>query len=578
MIEVINDLLKGPIEKLWRFVDREVAQVISNRLLEYQVAEYNRSYRTKTILHRVEPVKLLDFYQPLFIRPSNTSSRYQKIPTNSVKELFKHTRAITILGTAGSGKSTIVKYLLINCIQEAFKIPIRIELRYLNKYNGSLHKYIEEEIFGLEQLSVDQKVTKRLLHSGDFLFFFDGYDELSSSVKEGVTKDISDFTRIYPNNLYLLTSRPYTNIELLADFSNFEVCKLSQEEIEQFVRKQISINEKEIVERIMDGINTADRRSYATFLSNPLLLTMFILTFQTYSTVPPKRSAFYKQVFDSLFHLHDSMSKLSYDREKKSGLSKEQFEQVLKLFSFITFFSEVFVFDPAYLESVLNTIKETKKNLQFENEHLIDDLQIAICILYKEGVDYVFPHRSLQEYFSSLYVTNLEPRQKNNVYKKLLQQFLHYDTFSLTYKDNFFTLLIEQDPIGVIRHFSLPFLERMEQLLSQPGLEERPEKILMTLTIFAHFFCRNDRRFDDLLVPLGQYNIKRQRIYLSSIDSKIMRWHFKDKVNEERKREVKNMTSTTLAKIKPAIPQVIELLKADLKHEIESDNSIIGMV
>jgi len=577
-MEIIKDLLKGPMEKIWNVIDREASQLIFNRLLEYQVEEYNRNYFTKTILHRAEPVRLLDFYQPLFIRPLGKKNQNEKIPTCSVKDLFKDKKSITILGTAGSGKSTIVKFLLINSIQESFKIPIRIELRYLNKYSGGLHKYIEEEVFNLEQLSVSEKATKRLLNSGDFLFFFDGYDELSSNVKEKITKDINDFTKIYSNNLFLLTSRPYTNVELLAKFSNFEVCELSKSEIEEFVKKQISLGEKEIVERIVEGINNDHSKSYDTFLSNPLLLSMFILTFQTYSTVPPKKSAFYKQVFDSLFHLHDSMSKLAYDREKKSGLSKEQFEHVLKLFSFISFFKQVFVFDQTYIEGVLNKIKETKKNLQFDNEYLIDDLQIAICILNKEGVDYVFPHRSLQEYFSSLYIASLETKQKNEVYKKLLDQFIQDDIFDLLSKDNFFALLIEQDQIGVIKHLSLPFLEKIQEDLKPALPKKRMENTLATLNYFTYSFHRDEDIFSELSAHLDEYVNKRSEVYRKVIDrsrgGRLERVEF----NVEERNSLDEILNDYLRKIKPAVSKVTKSLKAFLKEELESDNNIIGLV
>lgn len=573
MMDVIKDLLKGPIENLVNFIDREFRQTVSNRILEYVAEEFKRSYYTKTILHRTAPVKLVDFYQPLFIRPFGrwNENENEKIPTNSVKVLFKEKKSMTILGTAGSGKSTIIKSLLVNCIQESFKVPIRIELRYLNKYNGSLHQYIEEEVFNLEQLSVDKQVTKRLLHSGDFLFFFDGYDELSSGVKERITKDINDFTRIYANNLFLLTSRPYCYVELLAEFSNFEVCELSGEEIEQFVRKQIPANEMEIAERIIDGINKENSSSYETFLSNPLLLTMFILTFQTYSTVPPKRSTFYRQVFDSLFHLHDSMSKLSFDREKKSGLSKDQFEQVLKLFSYISFSQQVFTFDQAYLESTLNKIKQTKKNLSFDNQHLIDDLQTAVCILYKEGVDYVFPHRSLQEYFASLFIASLKPQQKEEAYGKLLPQIFHLGSALLS-QANFYALLTEQDEMGMITYFSLPFLKRMQEELRTGCSRGTLENFHESVGVFISACYPNDPRFDELFAHPDQYWSRCREI----LNEFIQRGE-REKFVMEGSWEI-DLVKEFITRNKVAISKIIKFLKEDLKDAVDSDSSIIEMV
>lgn len=577
MKTLITDFIKrGPLNKIWSVLNREITQVVSNRLLEYQVEEYNRNYYTKTILHRIEPVKLLDFYQPMFVRPMGKIHSHKRISTHSAKDLFEKSKFITLLGTAGSGKSTIVKYLLINALETKYKIPIKIELRYLNNYDGDLFKYVYNEVFRQDQLAFDLDIINRLLHSGDFLFCLDGYDELSSSVKESTTKNILDFTKLYNQNCYIITSRPYTNIELLTKFHNYEVCELNKEEIEQFVRKQISAKEKEIADKIIESIVKNDN-AYHSFLSNPLLLSMFILTFQTYSNIPPKKSFFYKQVFDSLFYLHDSMSKLAYDREKKSGLNKEQFESILKLFSFVSFFKQVFAFPESFLIETLNQIKECKSGFVFDNYKLIEDLQIAICILQKEGVDYVFPHRSLQEYFASLYIVGLSQKSKAGIYKKILAQFDENVFFQLVTKDNFFSLLLEQDPIGVMQHLSIPFFENILLSFKSELPQKDLDQSLFGLLFFVESFHANDNcdLFSGFKNVLNLHHQNRTEIIREALkrskDSKI------ELINEE---EIKLATyvEDTSKKIKPMIPKIIKLLKDKIKTESESDLNIIDLI
>jgi predicted NACHT family NTPase len=277
-------------------------------------------------------------------------------------------------------------------------------LRYLNEFKGNINNYIFDEIFKYQRLGVSTNIIERLLDSGSFVFFFDGYDELNSSIKEQTTSDIDNFVKRFNVNNYLITSRPFTNIDLMPLFTNFLVCDLEEGEIASFVKKQLPPDETEIAEKIIKTINKRENIGYRTFLSNPLLLSMFILTFQSYADVPQKRSDFYDQVFDTLFSVHDSMSKLAYVREKQSNLNKEQFEEVLRLFSFLSFFDEKFLFPRNYLEEKLSLIKEKKKNIQFDNSKFINDLQVAIGILNIEGLDYTFPHRSLQEYFAASYI------------------------------------------------------------------------------------------------------------------------------------------------------------------------------
>ncbi len=452
--KVALDLLKEPINKLIKGIGKELEQAITNRLLEYQAEEYRRNFYSKTILHRIEPKSLEEFYQPLFI-----INRGAIKPTESVSQLFSKHNFITLIGSAGSGKSTIVKYLFINSIKEKFKIPIKIELRYLNDFEGSLQEYIYQKIFMFHKLGVSNSIIDRLLNSGDFIFFFDGYDEIDSNSKLAVTKSMDEFVQKYGSNKYLLTSRPYTHIELLPQFTNFEVCNLEDDEIVAFIQKQLPKEESELTQKIILAIDKKENSGYKTFLSNPLLLSMFILTFQSYSDIPEKKSEFYSQVFDALFSLHDSMSKMAYTREKMSGLNKEHFEELLRLFSFISFFEEKFVFSQAYITEKFELIKKMKKSVDFDNEKLIADLQVAICILNKEGLDYLFPHRSLQEYFAASYVKTLGVENKKKFYGKL-QTEIESNYMSLFRRDNFLNLLYELDFSAYTRYLAIPLIQK----------------------------------------------------------------------------------------------------------------------
>ncbi len=461
----IKDLayaLKGPIEKLTALVGNEIQQTFSNRLTEYQVEEYKRNFFSKTILHRAEPKSLNEFYQPLFIHKENVANK--RVPTSSARRLLNKYNYITIIGSAGSGKSTIVKYLYTNCFDEGFKIPIKIELRYLNEFKGSINDYIYNEIFHFQKLGFSNPIIDRLLSSDSFVFFFDGYDELNSSIKSKTTKDIDSFVQKYPLNKYVITSRPYTSVDLLPLFTNFHVCDLEPNEIASFVKKQIPNSESELAEKIIKAINKVENHSYNTFLSNPLLLSMFILTFQSYSDIPQKRSEFYDQVFDTLFSTHDAVSKLAYVREKISGLSKDQFEEILQLFSFLSYFEEKFLFPSNYLTDKLDIIKSKKKNLNFDNDKFIDDLQVAIGILNKEGLDYTFPHRSLQEYFGALYISKVSPENKRTLYNKLKLE-IDDNIASLMSKDHFYGLLAEMDYNNLSTHVSIPLIEKLHSEL-----------------------------------------------------------------------------------------------------------------
>lgn len=479
MEPAIARLLKTPLDKALSLLAQEVAQIVQNRHLEYQSEEYKRNSSSKTILHRSEPKALKDFYQPLFITDIKKQPQPHRKSTESAKKLFTNYQYLTIIGSAGSGKSTIIKHLFVKCIDEGYRIPIRVELRYLNDYSGTLVDYIFNVIFIFQKLGISKEMIERLLSGNQFVFFLDGYDEINIANKSNRTKEIDAFVSRFPKHAYLVSSRPHTNIEMLPSFVNFSVCELEQKEIAAFVRKQLPISEQELADKIIKAIEKSENQGYRSFLSNPLLLSMFILTFQSYSDIPEKRSEFYSQVFDTLFSIHDSVSKLAYVREKTCGLNKESFEEILRLFSFMSFFEEKFLFPDTYLNDKLNFIKSKKVHLKFVNENLIDDLQIAIGIMNKEGLDYTFPHRSLQEYFTASYIGGLSIDNKKNVYSKHLRQ-IKENIYTLLDRDHFYLLLSELDYVRMTNGLTLPLLRDVQKRVSK-------EATLTTDNAYKHY-------------------------------------------------------------------------------------------
>jgi len=490
----------------------ELCHMANNKILEYLCVEYERNYKTKTILRRSEPIELEKFYQALYIRKVSQQwgrrsmfEETSRISTEKIESLFQNGNCITIIGTAGSGKSTLVKYLFVNAIKCNYKIPIKIELRYLNNYCGSMLAYIKDEIIKFSEIATSERIVDRLLNSGQFVIFFDGYDEISSSKKEEVTRDICKITKKYNKNAYVLTSRPFVSVNWLENFTNFYVCDLSDTEITTFVRKQFNDSEQELADRIIETINDENSNTYKSFLSNPLLLSMFIITYQTDSNIPQKRSDYYNQVFNTLFSVHDTSSKLGYVREKKTGLTKENFVDLLKRFSFRSFFSHNYTFSVSYFETEIQGIKKDL-NLTFVIEDLLADLEVAIGILTQEGIDITYPHRSLQEYFAALFVTSLTYGNKLKVYEHLYKVFnnaILNNRGSLNDNINFFSLLSEMDRISFYKHLIIPVLnETKQRIQSLNGIDA----IVAFMSLKEIVFLFNDKAREDFYNEHNRYN------------------------------------------------------------------------
>jgi len=475
-IEVLIKELPNIIKKIG-FSEVKTQRFINNKLQEYITKQFESFSKIRTILHP-DRVPFYDIYVPLVLKFSSKT-----IQTNHVTQVFERSSHITLIGDAGSGKSTLVKHLFLSaCSNDDFNIPIVIEFRNLNEYKKDFEQYINDRIF-YNQLSM--KDINKLLQEGQFVFFLDGYDETKSEAEKRVFQNLKTLVEKYDQNKFLLTSRPYSGAERLPlPFDNYYVQGLSDRDIKLFINKQVR---KEFVGRILKSIRTSNQHYIKEFLTNPLLISMYIITFQSYPDVPLKKSVFYRRVYDVLFSRHDSISKFGFVRERKSGLNQDQFEAILKRFSFVTFFDNRFNFEDQYLRKKLNLIK-TKLNFEFDIESLIEDLLVGVAIWVEDMGLISFAHRSLQEYFSALCLEGLNEDNKKIVYNKICALF---DADSGNMPENFLALCKEVDNLNYYLHLEIPLLRILHSRLRGKNAEVGDSFKLTSMLLEFGFLAMN---------------------------------------------------------------------------------------
>lgn len=74
-------------------------------------------------------------------------------------------------------------------------------------------------------------------------------------------------------------------------------------------------------------------------------------------------------------------------------------------------------FSPEYLHDILPKLIERLK-VDCTVDDIIYDLSVAISIFVQDGTSYVFPHRSLQEYFASSYIAHSREETKKKIYSE----------------------------------------------------------------------------------------------------------------------------------------------------------------
>lgn len=411
MLELISEY-KSELAKIAKYSIDELSQMLDNGLAKY-IGNYQEKYEhTKTFLVSDRTVPFYEVYFELSVQQASNGVR-QKI---ELEKLFKKNKCISIIGQAGSGKSMIMRHCFLSALKCSYKIPIVIELRRLNNYDSPLEYYIAEKVFSAD-LAKNTLIFERLLKEGRFLFLLDGFDELALSTKQKRTEEIENFIDKYPDNQYLLSSRPDAcNIER---FETYNVSALTEKEVETFVHVQTSVlgeDGESLKKKIIAEIRNNTNKDIAAYLANPLLLSMFILTFESHPEIPTKRSTFYFNVFDTLYTRHDTSKGGAYIHDRKAKLERAQYNRILKTFCFQSYFRHNYSFSreilSGYLENVINICKY---DASFDD--ILYDLSVSIGILIKDGLDYCFPHRSMQEYFTASFIKSLpEDKKKENVY------------------------------------------------------------------------------------------------------------------------------------------------------------------
>src|SRR5690606_13137761 len=101
-------------------------------------------------------------------------------------------RKIIIESAAGMGKSTIVRQLALSAIRTSNFTPIVLEMFRLNDARLNLHDIIANKIGELGEEPKHHGIWEAV-RRGNFVLFFDGYDEIAENRRHLVTQEIRSF-------------------------------------------------------------------------------------------------------------------------------------------------------------------------------------------------------------------------------------------------------------------------------------------------------------------------------------------------------------------------------------------------
>ena len=374
---------------------------IADKFHTYLNGIYDKYSYMNTIVFGSQQKKLNDLYIPLHIVSSRDNS-IVKIESYD-KELVDTYEKILITDTGGMGKSTLLKKMLLSCIENNLGIPLFFELRKLTAGTNVIEEIVKILTgIGLEDI-VDSDFVKFLLKRGDFIFFLDGFDEIPFQNKDHVSRYIHEIVNLAGNNKFIMTSRPESALSSFGEFQSFYIRPLQLQESFELINKYDNNGElsKKLIAKIKDSDNL---KNINEFLTNPLLVSLLYKAYDYKPMLPFKKHLFYRQVYDSLFETHDLTKDGSFIRETKSKLDIDDFHRILRVLGMISLKLNKIEFEKDELLKYINESKNYCVGLGFKNSDFLFDLTVNIPLFRIDGSMFIWAHKSIQEYFAAQYI------------------------------------------------------------------------------------------------------------------------------------------------------------------------------
>ena len=436
-----------------RFEILKAAEVSETGIKSLKGYLQNRTYvfsQLQTLVLRDRKKLLKKIYQPLTLalEEGQTGAGLNGLKLNSYEKKLENFGKLQIVDAAGMGKSTLTKMMFIDLAERTDYIPIYVELRRM-PFVASLANEIASTVVSNKR-NITISDFAKILRTGHVVIFLDGFDETGLEIREKVVAAIKELTDSYPQNHYILTSRPETELTKLNDFKRVNIKPLQKREAFELLTRYD--DQGETSRLLVEKLKEKEYKAIDDFLKNPLLVSLLFAAFDYKQTVPLKKHLFYSQVYDAFFEKHD-LSKGDCEHEKKSGLDIFDFDKVLRVLGYNSMMKQKVEFSKDEILELIGLASQYCADLTFNREDFLYDLLHAVPLFSKDGILYRWSHKSLQEYFAAKFISIDAKGQHEAILRSL------YNSDKIDKYINMLDIFYDLDNYEFQRILTLTFLE-----------------------------------------------------------------------------------------------------------------------
>ena len=377
----------------------------------------------------------------------------------TIDKLPVREKGIIISAEGGMGKSMMLHHLIVDMVdrfEEIQLIPIFVTVRLFNPSKGDLADFIYSE-FKRHNNAFSLSDMTKLFATGRAVVLIDGLDEINTNYLDTFMDEYDRFMDLYPEVRYVVSTRRHINSRTISRFIRYTLMPFDKTQAITMVRKLdkhvIKEQTKEdFINSLEAGINGLDWENQHEFLGNPLLLTIMLLAYDDNYEIPTQRYLFYENAYTALAKKHDATKGLV--RDFKTGLSIKDFQLYFGEFCAITYGEEKYEFTEDELFDYLNAVIKAN-GINTTAEIFLADVMEKLCLMYKDGNEYHFIHRSFQEYFTAYFFSKQDARY----YEPIYEMFTCYD--ESRHEDQVLSMLYGMAEQSTELHIIIPFLEEL---------------------------------------------------------------------------------------------------------------------